>query len=172
MPTATFSVTAANFAVGQDIFTVGTGLGVKQAQQGNGLGRKLMKFGMVGSTNPGDCGLDLYAGGKYIGSFMNTTGGANVVPKEASDLVVIQSEDIIPANVTLLGIVNDAASTNPVQVTLVWEDAPVMGGAFRSDKIYTGGGGGYGASRRGSYTGRSGGWGQSTPRRSTRRRTR
>lgn len=163
MPSATFSVTAANFAIGQDIFSVGTGMGVKQAQSGNGTARKLVKIGVVGSTNPSDAGFDLYAGGKYIGSYMNTTGGANVVPKPDGDIVLLSGEDIVPANVNLVGIVNDPAATNPVTVTLVWEDMPVFGKTFKSDKMVVSGGG---SPRRGGY----GGGRSYVPRRTTRRR--
>lgn len=139
-------------------------MGVKQAQNGNGQARKLTKIGVTGSTNAGDAGFDLYAGGKYLGSFMNTTGGANVVPKESQDLIST-TEDIIPGNVTLVGIVNDAAAANPVNITVVWEDAQVVAGGFRSDKLQIQGG----------YRPRSGGYsGGSTykPRRSSRRSSR
>lgn len=154
MPTSTFSIPAASFTVGADIFSVGVGMGTKQAQNGNGLPRKLTKIGVVGSTNAGDAGFDLYAGGKYLGSFMNTTGGANVVAKENQDLIST-TEDIIPGNVTLVGIVNDAAAANPVQVTVVWEDAQPVAGGFRSDKLQVQGGGLGGGFRRGGYSGGS-----------------
>jgi len=163
MPSAMFSVTAANFAVGQDIFSVGTGMGVKQAQSGNGTARKLVKIGVVGSTNPADAGFDLYAGGKYIGSYMNTTGGANITPKADSDMLELSGEDIIPANVNLVGIVNDAAATNAVIVALVWEDMPVFAKTFKSDKMVIAGGS---SPRRGGY----GGGRSYAPRRTTRRR--
>ena len=172
MPSATFSIPLASAVVGADIFTVGSGLGVKQAQNGNGVPRKLQKIGVTGSAAAGDFGFDLYAGGHYLGSYMNTTLGV-VVPLEARDLVAIPSEDIIGANVSLIGIINDAAATNPVIVTILWEDRPVMGGAFRSDKMVVAGGGGGGYRR--SYSGYGAGYrgvggARRTGRRSARRR--
>lgn len=160
MPKVVFKVASAAAVVGAELFGVGQGLGAKQAQNGNGVPRKIMAVACTGSTAPGDFAFDLYGGGKFLGSFMNTTGGA-YTPKEADDWLDIASEDIVPANVTLIAMVTDAAAAD-AYIGISWEDRPVMGGGFRSDTMTVrGGGGGGGYRSRGS----SGGYRKKTTRR-------
>jgi len=162
LPTAMFKITAAAFAVGADIFNVGTGDGVTLARFGSGKPRKIHGIAVVGSTNAADCAFTLKAGGKEFGTFYNTTGGANVAPKMDSDLQPIYSEDIIPSGAPLVGMVVDAAASNDVVVLVSWEDRAGYGagGNFRSDVVVNrGGSSGY----RRSYS-------AYRPRRTTRRR--
>lgn len=133
MPSATFVVPVASATVGADMFKVGSGLGVSQAQKGNGVPRRLHAIGITGSANPGDFGIDLFAGGKYLGSFVNTTGGANITPANDKDMQPIFSEDYIAAGADLLAVCNDAGVTNPLWFTIAWEDK--IAGKFSTDIV-------------------------------------
>ena len=113
MPSYTISNTAAVAIVGADLFNGETWARSPRNRVATG-------FAMVGSTNPGDTGVDLFVDETRIGAFMNTQGGANLVPNrdDMNDLEAL----FIPAGAQLRCVVNDAAATNAVITTMRVED--------------------------------------------------
>jgi hypothetical protein len=113
MPSYTISNTAAVAIVGADLFG-------NEVWSRSPRNRVATSFAMVGSTNAGDTGVDLFIDETRIGTFMNTQGGANLVP-QFDDFQSLEAL-FIPAGAQLRCVVNDAAASNPVITTIRVED--------------------------------------------------
>lgn len=113
------SKTAATCIVGYNMFQNETWNNVSYA-------RKIKSFAIVGSTNVGDCAVDLKIGQRIVGTFYNTQGGANVVPEKEDTKfpnAYVKSGDQVQC------IVTDAAAANPVIVEIAFD--PVKRSSFR-----------------------------------------
>lgn len=73
--------------------------------------RILSQIAVVGSTNPNDFAVKIFAGNRELGTFYNSQGGANVVPNK-DDLIPVGA--FIPGGQRLRCIVIDAAAANDV----------------------------------------------------------
>ena len=74
--------------------------------------RQVRRLGLVGSANPGDASVDLFYGDTYIGTFFNTTGGANVIPVDSKDMIRVPSNLALLPNEPLNLLISDAGATN------------------------------------------------------------
>ena len=111
MPSYTASVTAAVAVLGADVFS-------GQVWARSPVDRILTGIGMAGSAAIGDSEVEAYIDEVRVGQFFNT---ALAFPNqdEIQDL-----EDLfVPAGAQLRAIVRDAATTNPLNITVVLEDA-------------------------------------------------
>lgn len=79
--------------------------------------RRVTRIGVVGSTNPGDGAVDLFYGSTYIGTFYNTSGGANLIPLDSKDMVPVRSNMAMEANEPLNILISDAGATNVLVVS-------------------------------------------------------
>lgn len=75
--------------------------------------RKFNGFGMVGSTNPNDCAIDVFIGGVYIGTFRNSRGGANLSVNKDD---ILAFNIIAEPNEVLELVVKTAAATNAIVI--------------------------------------------------------
>lgn len=82
--------------------------------------RKLTSICVVGSTNIGDFGVEIWAGEARKGTFYNTQGGANVAPARDDERF---PNILIPANSELQCKVIDAAAANPVMIQVKFDSA-------------------------------------------------
>lgn len=82
--------------------------------------RTLSSVAVVGSTNIGDFGIELWAGNARKGIFFNTAGGANVVPVRDDEKF---PKILVPANNELQCKVIDAALANNVVVQVKFDSA-------------------------------------------------
>lgn len=73
--------------------------------------RMLKSAALVGSTNPGDCSVEFWAGESRLGKIFNSSGGANLVPKK-DDLQYINA--VIAKGSELQAKVVDAAVGNDI----------------------------------------------------------
>lgn len=117
MPVVTVSETAAGSAVGTDLLT-NAPPNIKRSPNY----RKVDRIAVVGSTNPRDAAVDLFYGDAFVGRFYNTTGGANIVPLDARDLIKVVSDLVMEPNEDLTVVISDAGATNVLAVTLVITD--------------------------------------------------
>lgn len=83
-------------------------------------GRKLTSICVVGSTNLGDFGVEIWAGEARKGTFYNTQGGANVAPNRDDERF---PNILVPANSELQCRVIDAAAANAVLVQVKFDSA-------------------------------------------------
>lgn len=99
------SVAAATAALGYDL------LNGNQLQQ-VGYERIITGVGLCGSAAAGDTAIDLYVDTVLVGQFYNTTTGFptndHIIPVEFN----------VPANSKIICKVTDAASTNPINLTI------------------------------------------------------
>ncbi len=97
---------------------VGTNLMAGHRAQMTPRYRRVTRLGIVGSTNPGDASVDLFYGSSYIGTFFNTTGGANLIPLDAKDMVPVPTNMIMEPNEPLNVLISDAGAGNIIVVTM------------------------------------------------------
>lgn len=90
--------------------------------------RKLTSICVVGSTNIGDFGVEIWAGEARKGTFYNTQAGANVAPSREDERF---PSVLIPANAEIQCKVIDAAAANPVMVMVKFDSA-------KTRRAYTG----------------------------------
>jgi len=113
MPSFTVPNTAAVAIVGADLFA-------NQVWARSPRDRVVSKFGMVGSAVGGDMAIDLLIDETRIGEYMNTRGGAGLVPN-FDDMSVLE-DLLVPAGAQLRCVVTDAAATEIVRTTIVLND--------------------------------------------------
>lgn len=82
--------------------------------------RKLTSIAFVGSTNIGDCAVEIWAGEARKGVFYNTQGGANVAPNRDDERF---PNVLVPANSEIQCRVIDAAAANAVLVQVKFDSA-------------------------------------------------
>lgn len=75
-------------------------------------------MGVVGSAAVGDAAVDLFYGDTYIGTFYNTTAGANVIPVDSKDLLRVPSQYVLEPNEPLNVLISDQGATNVLVVTM------------------------------------------------------
>lgn len=93
--------------------------------------RKIVGFGLVGSTNPSDAAVELRIAGQIVGKYYNTTGGASKVPTVENDIQRLNV--LVPAGSIVQAQIVDAGVTNVLAATIIYEPAVVMRrGGFRS----------------------------------------
>jgi len=117
MGSGTVSPAAATAVVDYDMLTGAEG---PRFARMNGVDRVLTSLGMAGSAAAGDAAIRLYVEDTYYGNFINPTAGA-VGPKK-DDYVPITVP--VPAGQQIRAIVYDAATTNPLILTLTWDEYP------------------------------------------------
>ncbi len=115
MPTITIKETTAASAVN-------TNLMAGHREQTKYSYRDVKKIGVVGSVNPGDASVDLFYGSTFVGTFFNSTGGANVIPKPDTDMMEIDDDNFCNPGEPINVIISDAGLTNVLVVTLVIEE--------------------------------------------------
>jgi hypothetical protein len=113
MPTYMASSTAAVAIVGADLFD-------GETWSRSPRNRALVSFGMVGSTNPADTGVELRIDETRVGAFFNSRGGANLSPNK-DDIFALENL-FIPAGAQVRCVVTDAAATNAVITAVGIED--------------------------------------------------
>ena len=110
MPSFTASVAAATAVIGADLFTGEVWSRSPANRTLNGLGTK-------GSAAAGDTEFEVYIDEVRVGQFFNiSTGFPN------NDDIVPLETLFVPAGAQLRAIVRDAASTNPINVTVELEN--------------------------------------------------
>lgn len=97
---------------------VGTNLMAGHRQQIVPRYRRVTRLGVVGSAAAGDAAVDLFYGDTYIGTFYNTTSGANVIPVDSKDMMSVPSQYVLEPNEPLNLLISDAGSTNVLVVTM------------------------------------------------------
>jgi len=103
------SVAAATAALGYDLTT-------GQTWAVSGSDRALTGFAITGSAAAGDTKVALYVDQVLVGEFFNTTTG---FPTKDHFYEV---DAFVPSGSKISVIVTDAASTNPINVVLQWDD--------------------------------------------------
>lgn len=103
MPSYTVSVAAATAIVGFDLAA-----GERWKEQGND--RVLIGLALCGSAAEGDTEVDVFIDETRIGTFFNT----KLLFPDEDDLIAVGV--IVPANSELSVIVQDAPTTNPVNL--------------------------------------------------------
>ena len=111
MPSITVKESAAGSAVGTNL------LSGNRLQNGVSY-RRVRRIGVVGSAAVGDASVDLFYGSLYVGTFFNTSAGANLVPLEAKDMMPIAGEDLAQPGENINVLISDAGATNVLVVTL------------------------------------------------------
>jgi len=86
----------------------------------NGVDRVITKVALAGSAAAGDSAVQLFVEDTYYGTIKNTTGGA--VLAKADDHIPITIP--VPAGQQIRAIVSDAATTNPLNLLLMWDEYP------------------------------------------------
>jgi hypothetical protein len=84
--------------------------------------RRVRRMGVVGSTNPGDGSVDLFYGDTFIGTFFNTSGGANLIPLDAKDMIKVPSNLAMLPFEPLNLLISDAGVSNIMVVTMEVEE--------------------------------------------------
>lgn len=82
--------------------------------------RTLSSISVVGSTNIGDFGVEIWAGEARKGVFYNTAAGANVAPVKEDENF---PKALIPANSEVQCRVIDAAAANAVMIRVKFDTA-------------------------------------------------
>jgi len=103
------SIAAATAAVGYDCTT-----GTLWAVQGNN--RVLTGIAVGGSAAAGDAKIDVFVDQVKIGEFYNTVTG---FPTRDH---FYNLNNVVPAGSKISMIVTDAAATNPLNITIQWQD--------------------------------------------------
>lgn len=80
--------------------------------------RTVTRVGCVGSSAVGNAAVDIFFGTEKVGTFYNTTSGANVISLEAKDMLPLRSNKALLPNEPLRVIINTASATNVLAVTL------------------------------------------------------
>lgn len=80
--------------------------------------RRVSRIGVTGSAAAGDASVDLFYGDTYIGTFYNTTLGANILPLDGRDMMNVPSTWALSPNEPLNILISDAGATNILYVTL------------------------------------------------------
>ena len=103
------SVAAATAVVGYDLL---------QGERGRQMGRvrQLTGIAVAGSAAALDTKLGLYIDDVYIGSYYNTATGAVLLDAHLRPL----DRNLVPPNSLLHLIVEDAPTTNPINVTILY----------------------------------------------------
>lgn len=114
MPTITFKESSAAQAVGTNLLPSRFATSMRP--------RRIRRVGIVGSAAVGDAAVDVYYGDHFVGTFFNTSAGANLVPLEAKDLVPVSDSTINMPGEPLSVIVSDAGATNVLAITLEIEE--------------------------------------------------
>ena len=120
------STAAATAVAGYDLLSATT-QDAAMARQSN-QSRKLVAIGLVGSTNPSDCGITLYVAGQYAGKYRVTTGGANKVPLPNTDIKVLNKPISVPSGARVSAIMDSRAATNAVVLHLEFEEGQKSSG--------------------------------------------
>lgn len=97
---------------------VGTNLMAGNRMQTNPRPRFVRRIGVVGSAAVGDASVDLFYGNTFIGTFFNTSAGANLIPLDAKDMVPVSSNVGMEPNEPLNVLISDAGATNVLVVSL------------------------------------------------------
>ena len=105
------SVAAATAVVGYDLF----GNEWFQSMSGD---RALTLIGVAGSAAALDTLVVLYVDDVQVGEFYNSATGAVLIDAHGQPLDYIY----VPAFAKIRCVVEDAPATNPINVTIVWED--------------------------------------------------
>jgi len=110
MPTGEVSVAAATAVVGYDLFQ-------DEWFQIMNIDRTLTKIGLAGSAAALDTEVELFVGTEKIGNYLNKATGAVLMDAHGINL-----EADVPEGSMLHAYVTDAPTTNPVNVTIEWEE--------------------------------------------------
>lgn len=97
---------------------VGTNLMAGHRLQTAPRPRYVRRIGVVGSTAAGDASVDMFYGNVYIGTFFNTTPGANVIPLDAKDMVPVSANVGMEPNEPLHVLISKVSAANVLAVTL------------------------------------------------------
>lgn len=111
MPSYTASVPAATAVIGADLF-------VGQVWARSPVDRILTGVGLAGSAAIGDTEVEIFIDEVRVGQFFNVALG---FPNQ--DHIQDLEDLFVPAGAQLRSIVRDAAATNPINQTVVLEDA-------------------------------------------------
>ena len=109
------SVAAATAVVGYDLLLSGTG---PRFARMAGVDRVVTAVGVCGSAAALDTELHMFVEDVFSGNFFNITTGAPTKDH------MINTKIVVPANAQIRIVVNDAAATNPINVTLQWDEYP------------------------------------------------
>jgi len=107
------SVAAASATVGTDLLTFGTG---PRFARMAGVDRIITGIGVCGSAAGADTELHFFIEDVFAGNFFNITTG---LPTKDH---IIQTRIAVPAGAQIRCVVNDAAATNPINVTIQWDE--------------------------------------------------
>lgn len=113
MPSFTVPNTAAVAIVGADLFA-------NRVWARSPRDRVIAQFGMVGSAVGGDMAVDLLIDETRVGEYMNSRGGAGLVPLK-DDMIVLE-DLLVQAGSQIRCIVTDAAATEIVRTSIVLND--------------------------------------------------
>lgn len=80
--------------------------------------RRVSRIGVTGSAAAGDSAVDLFYGDTYIGTFYNTTLGANIIPLDSKDMMNVTSTYVLDRNEPLNLLVSTQPTTNPLNVSM------------------------------------------------------
>jgi len=97
---------------------VGTNLMAGHRLQTAPRPRFVRRIGVTGSAAAGDAAVDMFYGNVYIGTFYNTTLGANIIPLDAKDMVQVSSNVGMEPNEPLHILIAKVSTTNILAVTL------------------------------------------------------
>lgn len=111
MANVTFKEASAGTAAGTDLFA-------NNFFQFDARPRVVSRIGVAGSSAVGNAAVDLFYGVEKIGTFYNTTSGANVIAVDAKDLVPVRSNRAVLPNEPIRVVVNTVSATNVLAVTL------------------------------------------------------
>ena len=80
--------------------------------------RRVSRIGVTGSAAAGDSAIDLFYGDTFLGTFYNTTLGANIIPLDSKDMMNVTSRYALDRNEPLNLLVSVAPTTNPLNVSM------------------------------------------------------
>jgi hypothetical protein len=109
------SVAAATAVVGYDLLLSGTG---PRFARMAGVDRVIKAVGVCGSAAGADTELHIFVEDVFAGNFYNITTG---LPTKDH---MVETKIVVPANAQIRVVVNDSAATNPINVTLTWDEYP------------------------------------------------
>ena len=107
------SVAAASATVGIDLLTFGTG---PRFARMAGVDRIITGVGCCGSAAALDTEIHLFVEDVFAGNFYNITTGAPTTDH------ILPTKIAVPAGAQIRCVVNDAAATNPINITLKWDE--------------------------------------------------
>lgn len=100
--------------------------------------RWISSFAIVGSTNPQDFAVELRVGQRLVGTFYNSTGGANIIPDDTDRKFV---KAFVPRGQEIQCIVIDAAAGNSVVAEIKFDSANKKVYSYRRPYYRAGGAG-------------------------------